>query len=456
MEKKTIFITINRAIIVRNILLNSAFSDFAKKYRIVFITPQKNHDELRQKFPEFEIETLFERSLTPFRQWLEQLFISLHKSLIYNPTIQIRSEYGILARKPVRFKWLRNKIEKYIFGRFLSHAPIRNFFKKIDAAIFSTNKYDSLIAQYQPDLVFITAMGADDEIAFLRNCKKQGVKSVGMAMSWDNLSKFGLREKTDYFMVWSQYMKEEALHFQDYAAHQLEIVGIPQFDEYRAEPIMTREEFYTKFHLDPKKKTLFFGSEGPVCPDDPYIVSFLKEKIIDGTLSGYQILVRPHFSYPMDLSRFEPLKDEIVAIDTYFETSHFKDGTALSLSMIRNLIAEIRYCDVHVTSTSTLVLDILAGGKLPLLYNFDKEKNTPMKDSIKRLYKTLWFREIFKFDLNNTADNEEELVQKINEFSTRPDQYIEKRNAMVARFCYRLDGKSGERLFKKLSEYIIS
>lgn len=453
-QKKTIFMTVNRAIIVRNIILNPAFQEFASHYRIVLFSPQFEDKQLKEMCSNCKIEQLFERKLTPFQRKLEQLFISLHKSLIYNPTIQVCSEYGLMLRNPVRFKRLRNNIEKYFLGRFLSHEPVRRFFKWMDRKIFPCNLYDDVIDTYKPDAVFVTAIGSDDEIAFLRNCKAKGVKSIGMAMSWDNLSKSGFREKTDHFILWSDYMKEEALRFQGYQENELTIVGIPQFDNYVGESVEDKKTFFQRFGLDPQKKTIFFGSEGPVCPDDPYIVSFLATKIKDGTLSEYQILVRPHFAYKKDIERFLPFVDKrYVFVDSFYGSSQFKDGTSLDLSTVKNLSLEIQYSDVSITSTSTLVLDILANGRLPLLYNFDKDKTLHFRDSIRRLYDTLWFREIRAIGLDNMANSEEELVSKIKEFAQNPEKEEKKRSELIERFCYQLDGKSGKRLFECLRNF---
>lgn len=447
--------TVNRALILRNLILNPAFEEFSKKYRIVLFSPLAKDPQFLEVCKGFEIEPLLERKLSQTKRRLEQIFVSFHKSLIYNPTIQVCSEYGLMLRNPVRFKKLRNFVEKYFLGKLLSHNFIRNFFKWVDRKIFETNQYDEYIMKYNPEAVFITAIGSDDEIALLRNCKKFGIKSIGMAMSWDNLSKTGFREHTDTFILWSEYMKEEALSFQGYSEKQLSIVGIPQFDYYVKDWGETKEKFFERFGLDISKKLILFGSEGPVCPDDPYIVSLLANKIEEGILKDFQILVRPHFAYKNDVARFLPFVDKKnVFIDTFFETSSFKDGTALSLNTIKNLSLEIQYSDVAITSTSTLVLDILANQKLPLLYNFDKEKNLPFKDSIRRLYDTLWFRQIRAAGLDNMAFSEEELVEKIQFLSENKDFQKDVRDAVIQRFCFALDGASGKRLYQILDKSI--
>lgn len=464
-QKKTVFITINRAYIARNLLFNNFFKLLTDKYRVVILTPLYQDAEFRAKFGQCEIEPLFIRQLSSFKKKLEQKFVSINRGLIYNPSSEVFAGFGrgtswkgqlLKNGELVKYKRLRYFFAKYVFGKLLARQSVRTFFKFLDKILLPCTEYDGLIKKYQPSLVFVSALGADDEVMLLRNCKKRNIPSAGMAGSWDNLSKWGLREMVDILAVWSGYMKDEALLFQGYKEKQIAVVGIPQFDYYRDQNLLfSKEEFISKFKLDPAKKTIFFGSEGPICEDDPYVVSCLKKEIQNGRLAGYQILVRPHFSYKIDVDRFTPLVDNrTVFIDTFFESSNFKDGTALSLNTVKNLIAEIRYSDVAITSASTLVLDIIANGKQPILYAFDQDKNKPFKESTRRFYNSLWFKEIFKFGLDNVAGSEEELIEKIKEITVNPGKDLEKREKLLDRLCNKVDGDSGRRLFEVVDSFV--
>lgn len=463
-NRKTIFIPISRAGHARNLLFSDFFNLLSNKYRIVFLLSDQD-TEFKERFCKYDIETLFKRRLTPLKKKLETIFKSIHRALIFNPSSEVFAGLGrgtsvsgeLLANgELVRYKRVRYFLAKQVFGKLLARKIIRSFFKYLDKKIFTCNLYDKLIDKYKPSLVFITSIGSDDQIALLRNCQKHDVQSVGMAGSWDNISKWGFREKVNLFAVWSAYMKNEALQFQGYKENEVIIVGVPQFDHYIEPNIYSKDEFIKKFKLDFAKKTILFGSEGPICTEDPYIVSFLQQKIKDGTLFGYQVLVRPHFNYKeRDTSRFVPFVDnETVFMDIFYQTSQFKDGTSISLDTAINLIAEIRYCDVAITSTSTLVLDIIANGKQPILYSFDEDKNKPFKESTRRLYDSLWFREILKFGLDNMANSEEELIEKIKELTTNPDKDLAKREKLIERLCYRVDGSGGKRLFEVIDNYL--
>lgn len=192
-----------------------------------------------------------------------------------------------------------------------------------------------------------------------------------MPKSWDESSKFGYREKADRLIVWSQYMKEEALKFQGYKNSQILMTGIPQFDYYKNLKLPNREEFCRQFGLDPSKKIIFYGSEGPLNKKD-HIVPYLEDKIKEGVLENHQILIRPHFSYESDIRRFQGMADKkYIFLDIFSKPSNFKDRTELSLGPVINLMCEIKYSDAAITGASTLFLDILANGKNAILYWFD-------------------------------------------------------------------------------------
>jgi hypothetical protein len=453
-DKPTVFITASRAIIVRNYFLNIFFNKLSEHYNVVIITSLFDDPEFKEKFRNFKIYELKKRNLGPFKDRLEKFLMIIYKGLIYNPTVEVRTRYGLLKRGDVRFKRMRYFVQKYIFGKIFGHKFVRECLRYIDSKIFNPDLYNDLIKKYNPKALISTSISDLDEVVLMRNFKKKGIKIIGMQKSWDNASKFGFREKADVFLAWSEYVKEEVIKYQDYLESSVSITGIPQFDYYKTLKTYSKEEFFKKYKLNPEKKLIVFGSEGPVTKSDPYIVSLINNGIESGKLDGYQILVRPHFSYKGDEKRFFQLEGEHVKIDSDYKRSNSKDGIELSMNTIKNLMAQIRYSDVFITSASTLVLDAIANGKYPILYAFDEKVDTPFKDSTKRLYGTLWFREINKMNLDNFVNNQEELFQKIKEVETHPDLKLKERENIIRRFCYRLDGKSGLRIFEEVNRAI--
>jgi len=113
------------------------------------------------------------------------------------------------------------------------------------------------------------------------------------------------------------------------------------------------------------------------------------------------------------------------------------------------LAMSMRFPDIVVTSTSTLALDALASDNKVICYSFDKDKNKPFGKSIKRLYGTMWFRNLRKYGLDEIIANDEyELINMIEAAIEGGEQKFNGRNKIIKRFCGPLDGKSGLRIFE--------
>jgi hypothetical protein len=461
-QKPTIFLTIDRGMVARNILLNDFFVRLKEKYQVVVFSPMSDDREFTDLFADKDV--FFEKLVRHKMSKMENIFYALHKALIYNPTVQIKTRHSIdfkNKQKETFWKLFKYYFQHIVFGFFLSKVRIlREWLKKIDALIYNKNYYQVFFDKYKPIAIFVTNISSDDEIYLLRAAKKNNVLDFGMTKSWDNFSKAGFREKTSNLIVWSDYMKDEAVWFQCYKPEEIVILGIPQFDiYYQVKEKNTKKEFVGIYGLNISKKLILFGQEAPTAsPDDPYIVETIKDWIIKNN-KNWQILVRPNFSYKKAASHFEHLIDnQIVFMDLLNKPSRFKDEWDMSWEHLWRLAMSMRFSDVVVTSTSTLALDALASDNKVICYSFDKDKNKPYGESIKRLYQTMWFRDLKQYGLaKNIVNNEKELIEMLEdvlEKKKRDDESWRKR--IIDRFCYLVDGQSGQRIFAYLDKKIQS
>lgn len=455
MDKKlTVFLTIGTGIVARNLLNNRFYQKLKKKHVVVFFTPLYNDAEFKERFggPDVYFEDLIHRKLTR----MEQFFISLHKALIYNESVKIKSFYSISStmRQDRTFgKIVKNYAELLMFGLFLSKVSVlRSLLKFLDRAIYTAEYYDLPYLKYNPDLVFITNVGSDDEVYLLRSGMRRTVPSIGMTKSWDNFSKIGCREWVGKIIVWSDYMKDEVLKFQGYKEEDIVVIGVPQFDVLSdVKETHTREDFIKTYGLDPHKKTILFGQSNPMlCPDDAYICEILKKWIIAGG-RNYQLLIRPHFRHKNAEKSFLPLVDnQTVFIDLQNEASNFTSGAwDLSIeSQVRRALS-LRYCDLVVNSASTLILDTVTAGTHYLSYAFDRDKETPYGKSIKRIFDLLWYVGLKQCGFEELmVHSKEELLAHMEQILSAPVKRLpEIYPTLISRFCFRADGKAGERLF---------
>ncbi len=459
--KKTIFLTVGTGVIARNILNSSFYKKLREHFKVVIFTPLFDDPEFINRYggEGVSFEQLHHRKLGR----LELFFVSLHKSLIYNPSVAIKSFYSIsstMRQERTVGKILRNYGEYILFGLFLSKLPfLRSWLKTLDRTIFTEEYYAEVYEKHQPDIIFITNMGSDAEVYLLRSGKRRNVPNIGMTKSWDNFSKVGFRERVDTVMVWSDYMMEEVLKFQRYQKKNIKVVGIPQFDIILTiRNTCTKQDFVDLYKLNPNKKTILFAQSNPlVNQDDAYVCGVIKDWIINKG-GKYQLLIRPHHRHKDAEKPFLPLADgEHVIVDLINKPSNFANGAwDLSPESEERRAMSLSYADVVVNSTSTIILDTAVAGTNYVCYAFDKDKNLPYGDSVRRIFDLLWFRDLKKHGFDALmVHNEEELTSRLEliletDGLQNPDVY----QAIINRFCFLADGKAGERIYKAVEQLV--
>lgn len=458
-EKKTVFLTVSVGMLARNVLNNRFYERLTENYNVVMLTPLHSDPEFVKTFARPGV-TFRELKHVPLTR-AKVLMKGLHGALIYNITVHTHTHHGLSFKsQKERTVWKRIKtaLEYVFFGLFLSRIPpVRDFARWIDKKYFTEDWYHDLFQEFKPAAVFVTNVCLDDDVQLVRAAKRHGVPTLGMTKSWDNFSQNGIREKTDVLAVWSAYMQDEAVRFQNYKKKDIRIVGVPQFDLYAdIKRTRTREDFLRTYGLDPKRKVILFGQEAPiVSPDDPYVVTVIRDWIIENRLP-YQILIRPHFGHKGAVEAFDGLADgKVVFLDDQNKKSNFRGGAwDHSTEHHERLALSMGYSDAVVTSTSTLALDAIASGTETFCYAFDKKKNLPPSESMTRFYSTAWFTDLRKHGLErHILKSEKALLEALGTaLSAEVSPYEGDYRSIRDRFCYKVDGQSGERLFEVLSD----
>jgi CDP-glycerol glycerophosphotransferase (TagB/SpsB family) len=110
-------------------------------------------------------------------------------------------------------------------------------------------------------------------------------------------------------------------------------------------------------------------------------------------------------------------------------------------------LADLLYhSDVVVTSPSSIVLDAAVFGKPTILIGFDGTKPKPFWDSLRRYYDYEHQQAVIQEGNLNIAERPEEMVTLIRQYLNEPGSQKDNEKRIAERACYRLDGKSGERL----------
>ena len=456
----TIFITISRGIIARNLLQNR-FYELVKGHfsKVVLITTAADDRRFQEEFagPNVEIIPAPEERVT----FLGNLFERLNRYVIFNASTVGFGLYWY-AVPPSLPRWILKRLlfvpTRLIFEPLSKVPAVRKSLQWIDTAFLerrSVARYRELIRAYKPDIVFVTNIL--EESAVLKAARRERVRSVGMAKTWDNISKRYFRARADAVAVWGSFSRDELQQMHDYKEGEIRVVGMPQLDSY-VDPdfVESREDFCRRMGLDPKKKIVVLGSEGKIMPSDSDIAGIIADAIDAHELAECQLFIRPHFAHTNDARKFDALlRRSGVVVDSHNNPSEgFGDHWDYSRDQMRHFLSILRHADVLINAASTLTLDAAAAGTPTLLYMFDGHTKQPLYKSSARWYVCNYYQEVLRHHPALLAHDRRELMAGIKTLLLKPRLLADNQARLCERFCYRIDGKSGERLFDAVMKFM--
>jgi UDP-N-acetylglucosamine:LPS N-acetylglucosamine transferase len=261
------------------------------------------------------------------------------------------------------------------------------------------NQCKETLKKDKPALVFCTNQRISLAIAPLLAAQDLKIPTVTFIFSWDNLPKGTMVVETDYYFVWSFYMKKELLYYYPYIKeNQIIVTGTPQFENYfQVNNIIAKEIFFKQYGLDIGKKYICYsGDDVTTSPYDPEYLADLIQAIRDLNKKGKQlgIIFR---RCPVDFSKrfnsiLEENKDIVVAIEPRWDKIGegwntilpTKEDSVLQLNIIT-------HTELVVNLGSSMVFDYVAHKKPCAYMNY----NPGRKDhnwSAKKIYNFVHFR----------------------------------------------------------------
>ncbi|MDP3900362.1 MAG: CDP-glycerol glycerophosphotransferase family protein [bacterium] len=445
---QTIFITISRGSLIRNFFHTGIVTKLLDKgYRVVVLTPNYEDQNL---FAKYAHPNLVLKPLHPHRIRCERFMVEVLKGAVFNRTVHFLWRYRLAGTDPRRMLYI---------PRLFLIAPLRlvpgfkRFIQWVDRMFNPQTEHDYLFEQYKPQLAFVTAVNSYMDSSVTKGARRFSVPTVGMPKSWDNLSKILFNAPTDYLIVWSKFMRRQAMRYQGYSSERIIITGAPQFDIYRIrEYLLSREEFCRQFNFDAGKKIILHGSCGGgvginMEADYPEMV---QEWIDSGELTDVQVLIRPHVGYKDEAEKFERVSRlSNIALDrSDKQDSRLLDRWDPSFNHIKHLYNSLYHADVCVNLGSTLTLDSIACGTPVINIAFDKDDNVAYRDSVKRLYNTDYIMELMKLGGTWMVKSRQEFLTALKavfKYGKKKDT-----STIVDQFMCCNDGKAAERIVNTL------
>ena len=322
-----------------------------------------------------------------------------------------------------------------------------------------TKKYQEFLKEYGISMLFFTHQRPPFIAPLIYAAEQLQIKTTAFIFSWDNLASKGrMAGNFDYYLVWSNLMKQELLHFyQSIKENQVSIVGTPQFEPYVLERYKTNKEaFYSKFNLDSTKKTICFScGDISTSKNDELYIETIALAILDNAIKNVNFIVRT--SPAEDPIRFEKLAEKYSFIKWNYpkwilsRRGHQEVWSQRipSIQDLKDLRGLLEYSDLNINMLSTMSLDAMLFDKPIINIDFD-EVGRPYLKSIRRLYDLDHYLPIINSGGVRLAHSLSELKDLIIKYINNPSLDYEGRAKIVEEQCYKLDGRSSERMVKEI------
>jgi hypothetical protein len=276
----------------------------------------------------------------------------------------------------------------------------------------------------KPKLVFCTNQRHTSSIAPILAAQELGILTATFIFSWDNLPKATMVLETDYYFVWSEYMKKELQFYYPYIkSEQVFITGTPQFEaHYDEEKKMSKDVFFEMNGLDVNKKYICYsGDDVTTCPDDQQYLGDVAAAVKELNKKGYNlgIIFR---RCPVDFSKrydtvLEKYSEIIVPLAPLWENKG--DNWGVTLPTIRDMelqVNTIAHSEMVINLGSSMVFDFATNNKACGFINYDVRHKVKKDWFVEKIYKFVHFRSMPNkesvFWLNSAA----EIEVKIEEF----------------------------------------
>ncbi|MBI4992214.1 MAG: CDP-glycerol glycerophosphotransferase family protein [Candidatus Harrisonbacteria bacterium] len=438
---KTLFLTIFEGAEARNLLRTSVAPTLLSDPEVRIVLFTKSPDRVEYYKKEFSDPRLIYEVVAPIKvEGLDKFFAFLKFLLLKTETTDLRrsSRFSLFA------SWL------------LARPAVRRMVRFLDYHLVRNSAYSRYFDAYKPDAVLLAHLFDEPEIHLLREAKKRRVKTIGFVNSWDKVTaRCILRLLPDKAVVFNDVVKKEMMEHNEMAEKDIFVSGLPQYDSYFMDKNYTsREVFFNKLNLDPRKKLIVYAPLGRTCGESDWDIIDLLYRLRDSGRfgDGADLLVRfqpndfldeaelkkrPHLKYDYPGTRFSSTR----GIDWDMNAEHLK-----------HLRDTLHHMSLLVCYASSVSIDAAIFDKPIININFETRKPDSFEESSTKYYSFTHYKKALATGGIRLASSEEELVAAIKEYLADSSPDREGRKRLVREQCQFVDGKAGERIGKFILE----
>jgi hypothetical protein len=451
---KKIGIVITDGVGYRNFILSDFITEANNNFDEVIIyscLPKTVYDTLNFNCKIVELAVFEEKFYTWFFRKLKEIaHLQLHRSNNFG----IRDNFNSNKSKAITPRGYATRFVYKITQSLHSEKWIHRFYKLQKRTLGSnaiTKKYIQLLNENNITMLFFTHQRPPFISPLLFAAEKLKIKTGTFIFSWDNLaSKSRMVGTFNYYLVWSDLMKKELLHF--YASvkeNQVRVVGTPQFETYvMGKYGYDKSHLINKFKINSNLPIILFTCNDASMGNDPIYLELLSEFIKNGKLiKEVTVIVR---TSPAE----EPLRFKNTAEKYPFLVWNFPDWKISrenhqetwtqrvpSVEDLNDLKSLLNHCDFNINVLSTITLDAFLFDKPVINPVFGNNQNELFDDQ-----KFLHYAHLAKLVESNStiiAKNEIEFLEAINKMlSLQDDKKSEREKFLNLQISEPLKGTS--------------
>jgi hypothetical protein len=329
--------------------------------------------------------------------------------------------------------------------------------------LFWRKELENFLSTKPVDLILLGSPGFMEQDALLLHAGvRRRIPVAAAIMSWDNLSSKGLiNPHPDRLLVWSGYMKREAVTLQGFSPERVVETGAPLYDIFaNAGRFGTRRENLEALGLDPERRLIFYGTNhAAFFPDEIEVVKQVAQWVEQDNLGKpCQLVVRLHPQaitgpYKLQTDPYLSLVSDRVKVE-FPPVRNSSLPWELPKSDIEHLVRLLRDADVVINTASTISIDAAVLDRPVVCVAYDPAGDVPYARSVRRYYDFTHMANVVRAGAAQLATSHEELREKLVDYLERPDLDRLGRQRIVEQQFGRVDGLSAARLVEQAAAMI--
>lgn len=342
-------------------------------------------------------------------------------------------------RFPFVYKGIKSQVKEWMAKSLeafnTSEKGLKSLRRRMKEMERKTDYYERCYQQLKeskPDIIFNSSQRHISSLAPILAAQDLGIPTVTFIFSWDNLPKSTLVVESDYYFVWSEYMKEQLLFYYPFIeSSQVHVTGTPQFD-WHVQPsfIQSREDFFASYDLDPDKDYICYSGDDVVTsPNDPKYLRDLADAVRELNQRGNNIGILFR-RCPVDFSsRFDTVEtrynDVIFPIRPRWKKMGKDWNFILPEKEDLHLLSNVCEHTMGVVNVgSSMVFDFYCHGKPCYFLNYNVEDPINLNWKIEKIYKYIHFESMPSQDsvgwVNDKNDFHSIILENLEKKSIQP------------------------------------